>query len=159
MGMSSTYEDENIIWTPAGNPTLLNQEKAEEMFPVEENFWYISIIMEPKDFSTPHGVLTLGALEEMIDWEEKMREIVEWESTTTGAGLKIERTEEGPSYQYKDVCDEYEQTYKYDVPDVNCATRETDDGSLDCKTKKVTRVSTAIDPSLRFERVLVQKLI
>ena len=119
----------------------------------------MSIIMEPKDFSTPHGVLTLGALEEMIDWEEKMREIVEWESTTTGAGLKIERTEEGPSYQYKDICDEYEQTYTYDVPNVNCDARETDDGSKDCKEKKVKRVSTAIDLSLSFERFLVQKLI
>ena len=59
MGMSKSYEDENIIWTPAGNPTLKNQEKAEAMFPVEDNKWYVVIIMEPKDFSTEEGVLTV----------------------------------------------------------------------------------------------------
>ena len=40
----------------------------------------------------------------MADWEQKMREIVEWESTTTDAANKIDRDEKGPTYKYEDIC-------------------------------------------------------
>ena len=80
MGLSRSYEDEEVIWTPEvsldcsfeaskvrhhnffvlqGNPTLKNRDKAEILFPIEEKFDYISIIMEPKDFDTEGGVLTM----------------------------------------------------------------------------------------------------
>ena len=64
------------------------QDKAETLFPVEEKFWYMSIIMEPKD-GAEEGILTVGALKEMAEWEGKMRAIVEWEDTTTDANLVL----------------------------------------------------------------------
>lgn len=45
MTMSKEYEDEDTLWTPAGNPTLKAQDKAKILFPVEENFWYMSLIV------------------------------------------------------------------------------------------------------------------
>ena len=113
MGMSQKYEDESIIWTPSGNPTLKAQEKAEKLFPVEEKFWYMSIIMEPKD-GAEEGILTVGALKEMADWEAKMRAIVEWESTTTDANLVLTRDKKGDTYKYEDICQQYTQTYEYE---------------------------------------------
>ena len=40
----------------------------------------------------------------MADWEKKMREIVEWESTTTDAANKITRDKSGDTYTYEDIC-------------------------------------------------------
>ena len=65
----------------------------------------MNIIMEPKDFSTEGGILTIGALKEMAEWEQKMRDIVEWESTTTDEDTNsITRDETGPIYKYEDIC-------------------------------------------------------
>ena len=40
----------------------------------------------------------------MAEWEQKMRDIVEWESTTTDAANKIDRDEKGSTYKYEDIC-------------------------------------------------------
>ena len=49
--------------------------------------------------------LCRGALEEMAEWEQKMRDIVEWESTTTDEDTNsITRDETGPTYKYEDIC-------------------------------------------------------
>ena len=88
--------------------------KAEILFPVEEKFWYMSIIMEPKDFSTEGGILTIGALKEMAEWEQKMRDIVEWESTTIDEDTNsITRDEWGPYYQYEDICQQQKATFTF----------------------------------------------
>ena len=73
------------------------------MFPVEEKFSYMSIIMEPKG-DAPEGVLSVGALKEMAEWEGKMRAITEYESTTTDDNLVLVRSKEGKTYRYEDVC-------------------------------------------------------
>ena len=107
MSMSKEYDDDakSELWVPAGNPTLKAMDKAEILFPVEEKFWYMSIIMEPKDFSTEGGILTIGALKEMAEWEQKMKDIVEWESTTTDEDTNsITRDETGPTYKYENIC-------------------------------------------------------
>lgn len=61
MSMSKEYDDDEKeeLWVPAGNPTLESMDKKDILFPVEEDFWYMSIIMEPKDFSTEGGILTM----------------------------------------------------------------------------------------------------
>ena len=33
MSKSSAFKDESIIWTPAGNPSILANERIKEMFP------------------------------------------------------------------------------------------------------------------------------
>ena len=63
----------------------------------------------------------------MARWEAEMKKIIEWESTTTDANLKLERSEDGPTYQFKDICEKYTQKYEYkdsnglvtDTKDVN----------------------------------------
>ena len=57
--------------------------------------------------------LCRDALKEMADWEKKMREITEYESTTTDSANKIERSNTGDQYTYADVCQKYESTYIY----------------------------------------------
>ena len=61
MSLSTEYDDDEKeeLWVPTGNPTLKAMDKVDVLFPVEEKFWYISIIMEPKDFSTEGGILTV----------------------------------------------------------------------------------------------------
>jgi len=73
------YEDENIIWTPAGNPTLQSKEKADELFPAEEVFRTISLILE-----APEGksVITIETLKELEVFEEVLNSVWEYEETT-----------------------------------------------------------------------------
>ena len=49
----------------------------------------------------------------MADWEARMMELSEYESTTTNANLMIERDSKGPKYKFEDVCKKYEYTYTY----------------------------------------------
>ena len=44
----------------------------------------------------------------MIDWETKMRELIEYESTTTNDQNDIIRDESGPTYKYEDICRDYD---------------------------------------------------
>ena len=60
MSLSKEYDDDekSELWVPEGNPTLKAMDKIDVLFPVEEDFWYVGIIMEPKEFTAP-GVLSL----------------------------------------------------------------------------------------------------
>ena len=60
MSLSKEYDDDekSELWVPEGNPTLKAMDKIDVLFPVEEDFWFISVIMEPKEFTAP-GVLSL----------------------------------------------------------------------------------------------------
>ena len=40
----------------------------------------------------------------MAEWEKQMKDIVEWESTTTDGTNNIKRDESGPTYKYEDIC-------------------------------------------------------
>ena len=61
MSLSKEYDDDekSELWVPAGNLSLKAQEKADKLFPVEEDFWFTSLIFEPKDKSVPEGILTM----------------------------------------------------------------------------------------------------
>lgn len=54
--------------------------------------------MEPKKSAAeqPEGVLSIGALLEIIDWEKKMMDITEYESTNRLDSGVFERDESGP---------------------------------------------------------------
>ena len=48
MTQSKSYEDEQFVWTPAGNPSILNYYKSQEMFKNDEESRLLSIIVESK---------------------------------------------------------------------------------------------------------------
>jgi len=60
---SSEYDDESVIWTPEGNPTLQAKEKGEELFAKEEKYRFISVLFESKD--PEQNILNIGAVYEM----------------------------------------------------------------------------------------------
>lgn len=101
------YEDENIIWTPAGNPTLQSKDKADELFPAEEVFRTISLILE-----APEGksVITIETLKELEIFEEVLYSIWEYEDTTMDETNNIVRPGSGTKYYWKDIC--VMETYK-----------------------------------------------
>lgn len=88
MTQAKTYEDEEVIWTPAGNPTLKNKEKAEALFDKKEKYRIVNLIIEAKDGG---NVLTVGALREMAAFEVMMRAVTECRDATTSSTGKIER--------------------------------------------------------------------
>lgn len=103
MTQSKEYEDEEVIWTPAGNPTLKNKEKAEVLFDEAEKYRTVSLIIEAKDGG---NVLTVGALREMAAFEVMMRAITECRDATTDSSGKIERpcSSEAGTYNWFDIC-------------------------------------------------------
>ena len=78
-----------------------------------------------------------------------MREIIEYESTTTNAQNDITRDNSGPTYKYADICQDYDQTYTYytDATNTQCqwdtdqngVIKVDDNGNNLCKTKTVKR--------------------
>ena len=46
MHLMQFYEDEQIIWTPAGNPSMKAMDKAKELFPMRGGF--VGIMVESK---------------------------------------------------------------------------------------------------------------
>ena len=61
MSLSKEYDDDEKeeLWVPAGNPTLKALDKKDVLFPVEEKYWYVSVIFEPKDFDSEYGILSV----------------------------------------------------------------------------------------------------
>ena len=101
MSQAKEFEDEQTIWTPEGNPSLKNKEKAEVLFPQEEKYHYINVIFEAKGDT----VLTFGALQEMKTFEEQVLEQVSEYSDTFYNDLnKLERPKKGTLYRFQDVC-------------------------------------------------------
>jgi hypothetical protein len=58
----TVYEDESLIWTPAGNPSLQANERQIEMFPSKGGF--IGVIFEVKNPDSG-DLLTLDAFKEV----------------------------------------------------------------------------------------------
>ena len=52
-----TYEDEQLIWTPEGNPSLKNKERAEELFDFS-SARRVSIIVEAKQVDGYSNIIT-----------------------------------------------------------------------------------------------------
>lgn len=70
MAMRTTYEDENLIWTPDGNLSLESKNKGDKLFPSKGGF--ISMIAEVKDPSKDDSIITLGALNEIKQYVDRM---------------------------------------------------------------------------------------
>ena len=71
MAMRSTFEDEQLVWTPADNNSLKSRDKGTKMFPSKGGF--VSMIAEVKDPSQDGAsVINLGALEEVKKFTEDL---------------------------------------------------------------------------------------
>jgi hypothetical protein len=62
MAKRTEFEDESLIWTPAGNPSIIANERQMEMFPSKGGF--IGVIFEVKDPESGN-LLTLDAFKEV----------------------------------------------------------------------------------------------
>lgn len=61
MGQARNFEDEQLVWTPKGNPSVKNRDRGQEMFPSKGGF--IGIMIESKE--DYDSILTLNAFKEM----------------------------------------------------------------------------------------------
>ena len=68
----STYEDEAVIWTPAGNPSLIADERQQEMFPSKGGI--IGVVFEVKDTSAGN-LLSLASLKEIEQFQKGLFEV------------------------------------------------------------------------------------
>lgn len=109
MSQSTLYEDENVIWTPSGNPTLKAQDKSKALFVKEEKYRAVSIIWEIKGDAT--NILNVEALKEMKQFEDLMYSVSDWKDTTVDATNNIVRDKKGAVYNYEDICYEVDESY------------------------------------------------
>ena len=67
-GMSkfATYEDESLIWTPVGNPSVLARDRAQEMF---QSTGGVIVFMAEDKTGNAAGVLTKNAAQEFADFK------------------------------------------------------------------------------------------
>jgi len=68
------YDDPQVIWTPAGNPSLANMDRKEALFANSATVRPVSIMVKAKspDGAENPTVLTMEAFQEMMDWEKVM---------------------------------------------------------------------------------------
>ena len=72
MAMREEFEDESLIWTPAGNPSLIADDRQKEMFPSKGGF--IGVLFEVKD--TEKGdLLNLEAFKEIETFQKGLFDI------------------------------------------------------------------------------------
>ena len=129
MMQAKEYEDESVIWTPEvgrlssiepyffhspillgmphelsfllqGNPSLVNQDKADALFTTEEKFRVVSVIFEAND----DDILTVKAFEEMQKFEQLVYEVTEYSDTYVNDLQQIQRPEQGELFSFADVC-------------------------------------------------------
>lgn len=88
--MRESYEDEQVIWTPADNESLKSRDKGSTLFPSKGGF--VSLIAEVKDPSST--IVTKGALQEIKEYVDKMADAkakiddvdVKWSDICTNVG-------------------------------------------------------------------------
>ena len=74
MAQTQGYENENEIWTPAGNPSIAARKRASEMFPSQGGF--IGVMFEVKNPDTQGAnLITKDALKEMKAFQDKIYEL------------------------------------------------------------------------------------
>ena len=56
---TNEYDDETLIWTPIGNPSIRNREKSEELFDTSQTLRYLTCIAVPKAPEVMNNLLTL----------------------------------------------------------------------------------------------------
>ena len=83
-----------------GNPSLVNQDKADALFTTEEKFRVVSVIFEAND----DNILTVKAFEEMQKFEQLVYEVTEYSDTYVNDLQQIQRPEQGELFSFADVC-------------------------------------------------------
>mmetsp|Transcript_27376 Transcript_27376/g.41638 ORF Transcript_27376/g.41638 Transcript_27376/m.41638 type:complete len:128 (+) Transcript_27376:145-528(+) len=86
MGARSAFEDEQIVWTPRGNKSLLNMKRSRELFPATGG--YIGLLAEARDGD--ESILSLAAFQ---DIEALLNRILETKATN-----------EDKELHFSDVC-------------------------------------------------------
>jgi len=61
MARSASFDDESIVWTPSGNPSIIANERQKAMFPTSGGF--VGALFEVK--GDTENILTKAAFEEM----------------------------------------------------------------------------------------------
>lgn len=73
MATRKGYEDEQLIWTPADNPSLTSRDKSMKLFPSKSGF--VSLIAEVKDPSDEGAsIITLAAMKEIKEYVDLMQD-------------------------------------------------------------------------------------
>lgn len=65
MGNTKSFPDEEIVWTPNGNPSILARDRSRVMFPSSGGF--IGALFEVKGSNT--NILTLNAFREIENFQ------------------------------------------------------------------------------------------
>jgi len=71
MAMRKNFEDEQLVWTPTGNPSLKSRDKGSEMFPSKGGF--VSMIAEVKDPESDASVINLALLQEVKGFSDALQ--------------------------------------------------------------------------------------
>ena len=72
MAMRKTFEDEQLVWTPADNNSLKSRDKGSVMFPAKGGF--VSMIAEVKDPEDENAsMINLDILEEVKKFSDDMQ--------------------------------------------------------------------------------------
>jgi len=90
--MREEFEDESLIWTPAGNPSLIADERQKEMFPSKGGF--IGAIFEVKDLENG-DLVSLEAFKEIEKFQKGLFDIEGEYVNEDGETLKL---------KYDDIC-------------------------------------------------------
>lgn len=108
--MRKGYEDEQLVWTPADNGSLLSRNKGMKLFPSKGGF--ISVIAEVKDPSKDDAsIITLAALNEIKAFADEMAAAsadingakVAWTDICTKVGADCLRRESVLQFAYETV--------------------------------------------------------
>jgi len=89
------------VWTPEGNPSLVNKEKAETLFPVEEKFRPISLVIESK---TDDSIITVETMRKMAEFEDLLYSVKANSKSTMDSNNEIVESTEGFEFGWEDIC-------------------------------------------------------
>jgi len=91
MTKSKSAEDEQFVWTPAENQSILNYRKSKELFANDEKSRFLQVIAE----STGDNLLNKESFAELISFNEMLYGITEFRSTTMDDDKNAVRPSEG----------------------------------------------------------------
>lgn len=112
----SEYDDPQVIWTPAGNPSLFNMDRKEALFANSATVRPVSIMVQAKslDGAANPTVLSKDAFQEMIDWENKMFNVTIFDDAIVTDENVFTYGGEGKIIGLKDMCKEFNLTVDED---------------------------------------------
>ena len=74
MAKSQGFEDESIVWTPSGNPSLQAREKGGKLFPSKGGFiGLLAEVKNPSDASST--IITTQAIKDIKDFQAKLQAV------------------------------------------------------------------------------------